>query len=256
MRASFIGTLLALAVLAFSPANESRLASLDQADGVLELLRLTFYHGYLYGRSVFPQQIIPLIAVFAVAFWLSAHIFQRTGAQLLSSWRQALVWFALIAVTSMAVILATMLPSAYAQSSYPVGRALILAAFAVTFAGATAGAILASLLVVQPRRYAKSALGVAGLVAVIAGAYALASTINTLDELSRYQKWARFWDERHSQILNDRSAGAGEIEVILIDHIIPDVAELQPDPDYFYNNCAEWYYDIQLLAANQPGWDE
>ena len=156
----------------------------------------------------------------------------------------------------MAVILATMLPSAYAQSSYPVGRALILAAFAVAFASAAAGAILGSFLEAKPRKFEKIVLRVAEVSVAIVGIYALAGTISTFSDLTRYQRWARFWDERHSQILSERRAGAGEIEVMLIDHIVPDVAELQPDPDFFYNNCAEWYYDIQQLAANQPGWDE
>ena len=136
------------------------------------------------------------------------------------------------------------------------GRALILAAFAVALAVAVVGAILGSLLAAQPRKYEMTALRVAGVAAAIAGAYALAGTMSTLDELVRYQRWARFWDERHSQILSKRRAGSGEIEVVLIDHIIPDVAELQPDPDFYYNNCAEWYYDVRTLAANQPGWDE
>ncbi len=247
---------MAIAILAFSPSNESRLATLEQAESLLELLRLSLYHGYLYTRSVFPQQIVPATALFAVSFWLAAHIARRTGSRLVSSWRKALIGIVLVGVASLLVILASMFPSAYAQSSYPVGRALILAAFAVAFAVAAVGAILGSLLAAQPRRYEKTALRVAGLAAAIAGAYALAGTISTLDELGRYQRWARFWDARHAEILSERRAGAGQIEVVLIDHIIPDVAELQPDPNYFYNNCAEWYYDIQSLAANQPGWDE
>ncbi|GMR10847.1 MAG: hypothetical protein BMS9Abin28_1671 [Anaerolineae bacterium] len=256
MVASGAGTLLAIAILAFSPSNESRLATLDQAGSLLELLRLSVYHGYLYMRSVFPQQIAPAMALFAVAFWLAAHSARQSGSRLVSSWRKALIGIASVGVASLLVILASMFPSAYAQSSYPVGRALILAAFAVAFAVAAVGAILGSLLEAQPRRYEKTALRVAGVAAVIAGAYALAGMVSTLDGLDRYQRWARFWDARHSDILSERRAGAAEIEVVLIDHIIPDVAELQPDPNYFYNNCAEWYYDIQSLAANQPGWDE
>ena len=254
--ASLAGTLVAFAVLAFSPSNESRFASLDRADGLLELLRLSIYHGYLYTRSVFPQQLAPAMALFAVSTWLTAHIARRAGFQFVGSWREALIGIAIVGAASSAVILACMLPSAYAQSSYPVGRALILAAFAVALAVAAVGAILGSFLDAQPLKYQKTALRVAGMAAVIAGAYALAGTISTLDDLDRYQRWARFWDARHAQILEARRAGTGSIEVVLMDHIIPDVAELQPDPDYFYNNCAEWYYDLESLAANQPGWDE
>ena len=50
--------------------------------------------------------------------------------------------------------------------------------------------------------------------------------------------------------------GIREIEVVELDHVIPEVAEFSPDPDHWYNKCAERYYDIQVLAANQPGWDE
>ncbi len=254
--ASAAGTLLAVAVLAFSPSNESRLAALDQADSLLELVRLSVYHGYLYTRSIFPKQLAPAVALFTISFWLMAQIARRMGHRPVQSWRKALTGIALVGVISLVVILATMLPSAYAQSSYPVGRALILAAFAVAFGVAAAGAILGSYLETQPRRYERTTLRVAGAAGVIARAYALAGAISTLDELDRYHRWARFWDARHAQILGERRAGAGAIEVVLMDHIIPDVAELQPDPNYFYNNCAEWYYDLESLAANQPGWDE
>ena len=253
---SFVGTMLAIVILAVSPANESRLATLDQAANLAELIRLAAYHGYLYSRSVLPRQLVPLLAPFLISFWLSAKIMRRTGRRLVISWREALFGLVYITVAAIAVVFATMLPSAYAQSSYPVGRALILAAFAVAFAGAVAGAILGSFLEAKPREFEKTALRVAGVSVAIVGIYALAGTISTLNDLTRYQRWARFWDERHSQILSERRAGDGKIEVVLIDHIIPDVAELQPDPDFFYNNCAEWYYDIQQLAANQPGWDE
>ena len=250
------GTLLAIAILAFSPSNESRFTTLDQAGSLLELLRLSVYHGYLYTRSVFPRQIVPVMALFGIFFWLSAQIARRTALPIVSTGRTALLSLGLVGAASLVAILAAMLPSAYAQSSYPVGRALVLTAFAAALAVAAAGAILGTLLQAQPGRYRKSALWVAGVAVAIVGVYALAGMISTLDELPRYQRWARFWDERDAQIRSERSAGAGEIEVVLIDHIIPEVAELAPDPNYFYNNCAEWYYDIQSLAANQPGWDE
>ena len=254
--AALAGTLVAIAILAFSPANESRLVTLDQATNLVELARLAAYHGYLYSRSVLPRKLVPVLVPLLISFWVATHIVQRTGRLLVASWRDVLLGLAATAIAVIAIVFATMLPSAYAQSSYPVGRALVLAAFAVTFAGAAAGAILGSFLKARTRKFEQTILRVAGISVAIVGIYAIAGTISTLDDLTRYRRWARFWDARHSHILGERRAGVGNIEVVLIDHIIPDVAELQPDPDFFYNNCAEWYYDIQQLAANQPGWDE
>ena len=254
--ASFAGTLVAFSILAISPANGFRLATLDQADSLAELIRLTIFHAYLYSRSVLPRQFLPLLAPFVVSFWLTAQIAGRGARQLVANWRMALLAIAYIGITVIATIIAAMLPSAYAQSSYPVGRALILAAFAISFGAAAVGFVLSSYLEAKPRRLGKTALRIAGAGAAIMGFYALAGTISTVDELAKYKRWSRFWDVRHTQILNERRAGEGEVEVVLIDHIIPDLAELAPDPDFFYNNCAEWYYDIQSLAANQPGWDD
>jgi len=254
--AASAGTLLAIAILAFSPSTKSMLANLDQAESLLMLLRLSVYHGYLYTRSVIPQQFAPSMAIFGVAFWMTGQIARRTESQPVRGWREALISIVLVGIVSLVVILASMVPSAYAQSSYPVGRALVLAAFGVALAAAAVGAILGSLLETRPARHRITVIHIAWMAAAIAGAYALTGTISTLDELPRYQRWARFWDERNSHILSERRLGAREIEVVLIDHIIPDVAELAPDPNFYYNNCAEWYYDIRSLAANQPGWDD
>jgi hypothetical protein len=46
------------------------------------------------------------------------------------------------------------------------------------------------------------------------------------------------------------------LEVMQLDHVIPDVGELNPDPGYWYNQCAAGYYGIDSISANQPGWDQ
>jgi hypothetical protein len=37
---------------------------------------------------------------------------------------------------------------------------------------------------------------------------------------------------------------------------LPDIGELDPDPGYWYNQCAAGYYGVDTISANQPGWDQ
>ena len=250
---SLAGTLLAVAVLALSPSNQTRLERLDQADSLMELLRMSGYHTYLFTRGLAVRQYLPLLALLFLSFWLSYAVTRRTDRSWNLTPRRAAVALGMTGLLTLAVALACMLPSAFIQSSYPVGRALVLATFAVALGVAVVGSIVGSLMASRTNEGFLRATSVA---AILISLYPLAVTVGILDELPRYQRWARFWDDRHQLIVAERLAGKGELEVVELDHIIPEVAELSPDPDHWYNNCAEWYYDIQTLAANQPGWDE
>jgi hypothetical protein len=47
-----------------------------------------------------------------------------------------------------------------------------------------------------------------------------------------------------------------DLEVVEIDHIIPDVGDLYPSPKHWHNVCASAYYGVNTISANQPGWDD
>ena len=77
---------------------------------------------------------------------------------------------------------------------------------------------------------------------------------STLDDLPVVTRWSRLWDNRHQQLLAANAVNDVEIHVIELDHMIDGVGELSPDPGYWYNNCAEMYYGINAIIADQPGW--
>ena len=101
-----------------------------------------------------------------------------------------------------------------------------------------------------------AALGASGL--ALAGC--LASPLWTArvywGELSRYQRWAQFWDRRDSVLRQSSRQGELDVHVMEIDHIIPRVGELSPQPDAWYNQCASIYYRLHTISADLPGWDE
>ena len=76
----------------------------------------------------------------------------------------------------------------------------------------------------------------------------------TLPEIPRLLHWSALWQDRHEQLIQAGAANADEVHVVELDSIVNDIAELSPDPDYWYNNCAEMYYGIDAIYADQPGW--
>ena len=68
-------------------------------------------------------------------------------------------------------------------------------------------------------------------------------------------KWASLWDQRDEQIREAAESRAASVEVMVLDHPIPWVAELGSDPAAAYNLCAQEYYGIPAIIADLPGWD-
>jgi hypothetical protein len=81
------------------------------------------------------------------------------------------------------------------------------------------------------------------------------ATPGILMDRAKFQKWASLWDDRDREIRSARQSGLFELQVMQLDHLIPEVGELSPDPNTWYNNCAEDLYDVDAISANLPGWD-
>jgi len=250
------GTAQAIALLVASPSNRYALAGLEQTTRLSSLLRMMAFHAYLFLHGLAFRQWLPALALFGLYFWLAATITQRHAQVPNASWRLLVPAGAVILVAWLAIVLATMLPSAYAQSSYPVGRALTTSTFASTLAIAGYGMLAG--FYTAGRLPSGKFVGLTTRVVILAAATLapFMASRSAWSELGHYRRWSQFWDVRDRQIREMRSRGDSGVEVVLMDKIIPDVAELQPNADFWYNNCAEWYYDIESLSASLPGWDQ
>jgi len=242
-------------MLFLAPTNWALPRNLPPATELARVLSMAVHNSYLFAyRSVF-RQFAPSLAAFLVGLML-AHRGPRPSALLRPiSLTQILTRVLAIGSAVALLILASMLPAAYTRSSYPPGRALIGATFATICAAAAFGWMLGSWSSAIARRGVRLSFVVTGLVLTLLSIFPVLAAIDTLEQYPSYLRWARVWDERDREIRTARGLGSSSVDVMLMDKIIPDVAELQPDPDYWYNNCAEWYYDLDRLSANLPGWD-
>ncbi|RPI82545.1 MAG: hypothetical protein EHM41_18100 [Chloroflexi bacterium] len=251
-----LGTFTAVLLLWLSPSNDGRFATLPPRPGVEQLFRMILDNTIVFTHILLKQHLVTFLFVGLFSTILFFEFFLQRDRKI--SWIKTIIFLVLIPVVSFLLVSASMLPNAYVEVSYPPQRTLIIPTFilvSTVFAGGIwAGSTAAYLLRSSGIR---SVFAAAVYILIAVGAlYPLFSIPSILSERARYQRWAEFWDARDHQIRVASQGGIELVEVVQIDHLISDVSELSPDENNWYNNCAEEYYKIQSLIANQPGWDD
>jgi hypothetical protein len=251
---AWVSTLCAMLLLAVSPANADKLAQSGRPDW-LTWLSISFQsaNGFISGsiKAVPLPSLVTFLAGLAFAVIVLARIPGRTF-----SMPQWLARATLGLAIGFILIVGCAAPSAYAQSAYPEQRSLITARFVMVLAIAYLGWMLGEWVTarITPNRKWVPALAVVLLLGL--NVYPLRSLNGILANYSGFQKWASFWDQRDQDIQALKAQGQKDIEVVRIDHIIPDVGDLSDDPGYWYNHCAAEYYGVDSIRANLPGWDK
>ena len=220
---------------------------------------MSFQNAYLFAHATVRRTFIPHLAIVLCAAGLAGLRFSRSPLRNARSARRLLLASGLIPAIAYLLIVFSVAPSAYAQSSYPVARAMLTARFVTVIAAAALGAEIGRAGVALGTAKIRGVTWLpllAGFFVVLSGVYPIRAVPDILTQIPRYRKWASFWDARDLAIRQARGRGESDIAVVQIDHIIPNVAELSPDVGYWYNNCAERYYDIGSLSASLPGWDK
>jgi hypothetical protein len=254
-------SLISMALLIASPTNSIRQAQLQlpEPPAPLTLVGMSFQNAYLFVHATVKHAFIPhLVIVLAVAGLVAVW---AAGApqQDAHPVRRLVLAAMLIPSAAFLLIVCCVAPSAYAQSSYPVARAMVTARYVTVIAAVVTGAEVGRAGVILGR--ARSSMTrwlpiLAGVLIATSCFYPLQTIPGIVSDLPRYQKWASFWDARDLTIRQARSRGQSDIAVVRLDHIISSVAELSPDSGYWYNNCAERYYDMRSISASLPGWDD
>lgn len=91
---------------------------------------------------------------------------------------------------------------------------------------------------------------------LLASLYPIRGYSYLVEEELFFKKWALLWDQRDEKIREAALNGETRIEVMMLDHPIPWVAELTRDPTTNFNKCAQEYYGITEIIAGLPGWDD
>lgn len=257
--AALLGTLLAGILLALSPTNQDRLVNLPPRPDLISLILSTVENIKIFSvitlKRLFPSTLLGFILPFGSAIIFSAL---QTGPNK-STLSNLMIKLGLVILLGFLLLCACFLPSAYIQSSYPGLRALIAARFVMVLIIALAGWLAgqAAVRLFERRLAHRRLIWITSLgILVLTGSLIWTVVPTILADQPKFEKWAQLWDARDSEIRTASKQNATNIHVMALDHVIPDVGELSPDPLYWYNQCAAGYYGIDSIRANQPGWDD
>ncbi|MEA4907828.1 MAG: DUF6056 family protein [Anaerolineaceae bacterium] len=248
--AALAGTLLGIAVLLLSPSVWLRQAHFAAPPGAFALALTSLRYGLDFALDTFKTQPLP-VAVSLAGPALAAFTLPRGGRMKMPLAQAGLAGVGVV-LLGLLLVVSAIVPSVFAQSAYPEGRALIVPRFVLTgttmavgwIAGRVAAAYLLTGRASRPLRLlAALALGLLFL-------YPLRSAYLNLAEVQTSQARAVAWDERHASIQAAIAAGDQRLHVAGMDSVA-GLMELGPDPDMWVNHCAAGFYGIESIQTDE-----
>ena len=252
------GTALAMMVLIVSPGNLPRLTKLPTSPDALTILSASLRRAFSFIQDSLRGLPVPNAYTFALPALISFSHAWRKPNPAPGGTRRALVHLAIVSFATYTLIVLTMAPSAYAQSARPEPRAQVATRFAMVMGVAMLGWLVgrrAWPVLGRGQKAGPALILVTTLLLAGFWTYPLHASSKILAETLRFQRWAELWDVRDREIRGAKAQGILKLQVMELDHVIPRVGELSPNPDYWYNNCAETYYGVEEIRATLRGWD-
>lgn len=260
-----LGTGLATALLYYSPVTVIRSGELPNPLEFGDLISKLGWHIKIFFWEALMRRpftiIMPTLFGCGSAFYFRGHHYYE-HRRLLKKFRADILFMSFgLGLTLLFLSACVLLPSTYVYGDYPPERALILLQTVLVAICILEGGLIVSFVmslqkeknqVSVRRRFIIYGLGGIMFISVIIIPLLLVNS--SIEKLGFYYKWSKYWDLRHENLVMASRNNLDEVHVVQLDKIIPGVGELSSDPDYWYNNCAEMYYGIDMIYADQPGW--
>jgi hypothetical protein len=252
------GSLLALVIMMLSPYAsgffQSDAPGIHLGELVLRILRSSAAYNFQPWQGFTTPFMIELGLFAAMGYLLS-----RSAIRGKPSIKVILLAIILILLLGWFLIAVAFFPSQLVLNYPPSPRALTPAEIIRHLEYASicliAGWFLGRTLYEKKRIYSVAQLA-AVLVLSLASLYPIRAYSYFVENEPFMKKWALLWDQREEKIQNAALNGESRIEVMMLDHPVPWVAELGRDPAANYNQCAQEYYGIREIIAGLPGWDD
>jgi hypothetical protein len=246
---SFVGAVLALVVMAISPAHAFRLN--NALPPTLPILfSRTFSYGFEFILNSFRTLPLPTLFAVLIPFLIFHNLYAPPTPVLTSDQRKRVfILLAVIPILSYLLIVASFLPSVYGQS-FPVERARFTGQLCLV-AGLMLEAALLGSLSAQYRARITEVLPLKLILAIllaVAALYPLRAAWVALADVPAYRERAALWDEREVQIYLLIEQGQTDPIVHQFDGV-EGVKELDVNANHWVNRCAAKYYGFNSIRA-------
>ncbi len=260
--AVLLGSIVSLAVVIASPGNAVRLAAIPTSRPPLfTFARISVVNAFLFMYislksnpfQVILSILIPLLAVYGYSV-------ARAGS--LPRLRPSSITLGLFLAPLAAylLVLAACAPSAYAEASYPEGRAVMGAGFVMVVMAAALGILLGMGLSLLARLADEAApallLALTAVLFLGTAAYPLYDAYRTYRTIPAYQARAASWDSHDAEIRAELRNGVQNVNLhdpqARSFDSFSGLLDLSSDPKNWINQCAASYYGLHTLAVNQP----
>jgi hypothetical protein len=248
LAAPFLGTLIMMTIMAMAPANAWRQAVMPPPANLLLIVPFSLRFAGDYILYSLRGQIVPFL-IYGGAVGLVAFLAFPTSASRLNL-RVGLLGVLISLLGMYALIVCSFAPSAYAGLSYPAGRALMPACFAL-LAGLGATAVFIG---VSARQAVASSthhawLEVAALVLfVLVCLYPFRAAAVVQKDIARLSITSARWDARDVQIRQSIVNGNLDVQVKQVD-VVESLEDMGPNPTQWVNACVSVFYGARSVTA-------
>jgi len=253
--AGFIGGVVGMVIMAAAPGNASRQALLTPSSSVIVWLTETARNAYIFSVKTLRADPLRLALGLGLPLLLTATGGRdaRLPSGQASSFVRGLLFLFLLPLFTFGLVMACMAPTQYAMASYPDGRILISAQFAVAVGmavwGAAAGRWLVHHWSVAEARVPQISLGTLGVLVVILLAFtSLQTTRALLAPLPDARDFAARSDERLAKVIEARQDGVMSLPVASLNHM-GGLDEISRDPTHWVNVCFSQAYGLKRVEA-------
>jgi hypothetical protein len=253
--AGLTGGILGMLVVAAAPGNAVRQGLLTPSSNVTVWLDETTRNAYIFSVKTLKADPLRLLLALVIPF-LVTTVGSRSGPESgprAVSIARPLGFLILSPVLTFGLVMACMAPTQYAMSSYPDGRILITAQFAVASGmavwGAAAGRWLVAFWPAVARSRPLLVWGAAGvLVIALLGVTSFRSTRAITAALPDTRDFAARSDERAAKVLEARAQGEASLAVASLTHM-GGLGEISSDSSNWINVCFAQAYGLKRVTA-------
>lgn len=248
----FIGSLLALAIIALAPGNLIRQANYSPPPGLLQMLGIMLRGtAFFIIRLLSTFYLITIFGIMTLSGIVGYHQYQRNPDDYSEQGLRRIL-FVLPPITFL-LILASFAPAAYAFSGGPPFRTWIIPVYVFVGSIATWGFFLGILVYKthqhNENKHKKLWVGIVSCFLILYMGSAISSTIRVLHLQPEYSTYAAKWDASDELI---RTAKSNGLETV----IIPEtqnwagLEDIGSNPDHWVNQFVSGYYGIIVIESS------